>query len=199
MANQTYQLVVTGNSAGQFVQNIFHYRLDDDSYTTRLLSAKGLIDGWLAADRHESFLAMCPDTYILKSVKARRVTNGGGPEWVDVSQDGEEGTGGSGLQASANGPVIIWNTDGGARRVGKTFISGIAKANINAGEIKEDFLADLITAAGDYRQSFSAVGGATPTCTFCIPRSNDLSTRSLVVDVQVSRYLGQQRRRNLPV
>lgn len=199
MANQTYQLVITGNNAGQFCQNVFHYRLDDDGFTTRLLAAKGLVDGFLAADRPENFLDMHPDSYQILSIKARRVTNGGGPEWIDTSLAGTFGDAGSSCQVSANGPVIVWNTDGGARRIGRTFINGIAKTNINAGEITTIFLGNLMDAAEALRTSFPTVGGGAVTCTFCIPRSNDLSTRSLVVNHQIGRYLGVQRRRQLPV
>lgn len=199
MANQTYQLVITGNAAGQFVQNIFHYRMDDDGYTNRLQAAQGLIGGWLAADKHVNFLAMVPTSYIAKSVKARRITNGGGPEFIDVSIDTEPGTFGDGMQTSANGPTLIWNTSGGPRRIGKTFLPGIANSNINGGEITAAAIAELYDQASEFDDDFNATGGATPVCTFCIPRSNDPATRSLVVDVQISRYLGVQRRRQLPV
>jgi len=199
MANQTYRLVVTGNAAGQFVQNIFHYRLDDGGFADRLLAAKGLIEGWIAATMHEFWLAMCPDAYILKSVKARRITNGGGPEYVDVSLNGQTGSAGADLQCSANGPVIIWNTEGGARRVGKTFVPGISNANIKTGEITEAFLAELISQADDYRAAFAVVGGGAVLAVLVIPRSNDPATRSTINMVQVSKYLGKQRRRQLPV
>jgi len=199
MANQTYQFVLTANSSGQFVQNVLHYRMDDDSFADRLLAAKGLIDGWIAAVKAPVWLAMLPEEYILKSLKARRVTNGGGPEWLDTSLDGEEGTAGSGAQMSGAGPTIIWNTDGGAKRVGKTFLSGIPDVWVNGGEITAAALSSLNALASAFSGSFAAVGGSTPTCTFCIPRSNDPSVRSLVVAAQVSKIIGQQRRRQLPV
>jgi len=199
MANQTYRLIVSGNAAGQFFQNIFHYRMDDDSFANRLLAAKGLIDGWIIDAKTTPYLDMCPETVVLKSVKARRITSGGGPEYVDVSISGQVGTAGADLEASANGPVIIWNTDGGARRVGKTFIPGICQDKVVGGEIKNTFIATLQNAAAEYRVAFSAVGGTTPTCTMVIPRSSDPSTRSLIIGNQVSKYIGKQRRRQLPV
>jgi hypothetical protein len=173
--------------------------MDDDSYANRLLAAKGLVDGWLADDKLDHFLLWHPDTYIFKSVKARRVTDGGGPEYTNIDDAGSTGQFGTGMQVAANGPVIIWNTDGGARRVGKTFISGIAPENINAGEITQLALSNFMDAASSFRTPFPAAGGSTPTCTFCIPRRTDLSIRSLVVDYQISRDVGSQRRRNLPV
>lgn len=199
MANQTYQLVITGNAAGQFVQNVLHYRMDDAGFSNRLLSAKGLVDGWIAAALMDNWLAMVPSTYIVQSIKARRITNGGGPEYVDVSLQGEIGEGGTGMQASANGPVIIWNTDGGARRVGKTFLPGISPTKMDGGEILATFISALQAAAAAFLAPFNAVGGGSPPCQFCIPRHNDASIRSLPVGVQVSKMIGQQRRRQLPV
>lgn len=199
MANQTYSFVITGNAGGQFVQNIFHYRLDDAGFANRLLSAKGLVDGWIAASRQDDWLSMLPSSYSLMSVKARRITNGGGPEYVDVSLQGSTGEGGTDMEASANGPVIIWNTDGGARRIGKTFVPGISQDNMDGGEIKNAFIVTLINSANAFKGAFATVGGGGVQCVFCIPRANDPGTRSLVVGVQVSKMIGQQRRRQLPV
>lgn len=198
MANQTYRLVITGNAAGQFVQNIFNYRMDDDSFSNRLLAAKGLIDGFLAVSKQDDFLGMVPEEYLMKSIKCRRITNGGGPEYIDTSVDGSPGVFGSGMQMSGAGPVIIWNTDGGARRVGKTFLPGIGADEVNGGEIVATAIAGLLAAANTFRASFNAVGGSTPSCLLCIPRSNDPETRSLIVGAQVSKIVGQMRRRQLP-
>ena len=199
MALETYQFIITGNCAGQFVQNIFHFRMDDASYVNRLLAAKGLIDGWLAANYMDQWTSIVPEEYIVKSLKARRVTNGGGPEYVDISVDGTTGEADDDMQMSGAGPVIIWNTDGGARRVGKTFVPGISTTNVDGGEITETFVATVLAAAETLRVPFPAVGGTTPTCTMCIPRKNDPGTRSLIVQSQVSKDVGQQRRRQLPV
>jgi len=199
MANQTYRLVLSGNAAGQFFQNVFHYRMDDDSFANRLLAAKGLIDGWIADDKPSAYLNCVPETCVLKSVKARRITGGGGPEYVSIEVENMTGTAGDDMEASANGPVIIWNTDGGPRRVGKTFLPGICQDRTNGGEIEATFIATLEASMIQYKLAFPSVGGTTPTCTQVIPRTSDPSVRSLIIGVQVSRYIGKQRRRQLPV
>jgi len=199
MAAQTYQLVISGNLAGQFVQNVLHYRMDDAGYPSRLQSAKGLVDGWLTDGKMDHFLDMCPTPYVVKSVKARCLTGGGGPEWIDASVASSPGTLGAGMAMSGAGPVIIWNTDGGPRRVGKTFIPGISPDNVDGGEISAVTIGFLLGMAALFRIAFNAVGGGTPSCVLCIPRSNDPSVRSLIVGAQVSKDVGQQRRRQLPV
>lgn len=199
MAAQTYQFIITGNCCGQFVQNVLHYRIDDAGFANRLLAAKGLIDGWLAASKQDAWLAMLPDDYLMKSLKARRVTNGGGPEFIDVSLDGDPGGFGSGAQMSGAGPVIIWFTDGGPRRTGKTFLAGIGIDKVDGGEIIATAVTAINSASADFRTTFSTVGGGAVTATQCIPRSNDPATRSLIVGSLVSKNVGQQRRRQLPV
>jgi len=199
MANQTYQLILTGVCAGQFVQNVFHYRFDDDAFTNRLLSAKGLVDGFATANKHDNFLDMVPDVYELRSIKARRITNGGGPEYVDVSLAGSPGTLGSGTQMSGAGPVVIWFTDGGPRRTGKTFLPGLAPANVDGGEITAATITTLLTKATAFRANFPTVGGGGVTVLLCVPRSNDPATRSIVNGALISKDVGKQRRRQLPV
>jgi len=199
MALETYQLVVTGVCAGQFVQNVFHYRIDDAGFSNRLLSAKGLVDGWLNDGKLDNLLSMVPDVYIVKSIKARRITGGGGPEYVDISAAGGEGTLGSGTQMTGAGPVIIWFTDGGARRIGKTFLAGIAAANVDGGEITAATITTLLTEATAYRANFVTIGGGGVTAVLVVPRSDNPATRSIVNGALISKDVGKQRRRQLPV
>jgi len=199
MANQTYSLIVTGRSSSQFVQNVFHYRMDDDSFPNRLEAAKGLVDGWIANANNDIFLNMLPAAYEMLSVKARRVTEGGGPEYVDVSVASSSGGRTGDAQVSGTGPVILWMTSGGPRRVGKTFLPGISISDVDGGEITAAAKAAILAEADNFRAAFDAVGGATPSCVLVIPRANDPATRSLIVDVQISKDIGTQRRRQLPV
>lgn len=199
MATQTYQLIVTGICADQFVQNVLHFRMDDDGYTNRLAAAKGLIDGLIAADWHASFLACVPDAYVMQSLKARRVSNGGGPEWISTELQGSEGTLGSDTEISGAGPVAILYTDGGPRRIGKIFFPGIAPANVDGDQISQATLDTINSSLETMRVPFDAVGGTTPPVTLTIPRANNLALRSNIVESTVSRYVGKQRRRQVPV
>lgn len=199
MANQTYQLVVSGNLAGQFVQNVFHYRMDDDSFANRLLAAKGLSDGFIAATCDELFLDMCPFPYEMLSLKTRCITGGGGPEYIDLSVSGQNGTRTGTVQTSSSGPVILWHTDGPNRSTGKTFIPGISASDAEGGEISAAAKTAILAAAVDFLQPFTAVGGGTPECRLCIPKANDPTTRYLVDAAMIAKDIGKQRRRQLPV
>lgn len=199
MAAETYQLVISGQCAGQFVQNILHYRMDDASFSSRLAAAKGLVLGWEEADLGGAWVSLLPVPYVINSVKARRITNGGGPEYISVALQGSAGLQGTNVQTSSAGPVLLWHTNGPNRSVGKTFLAGIGTTNVEGGEISASFLAILFEFATDLRQSFPAVGGSTPTCDMVIPKTGDPSTRYLVDGVQISKDIGKLRRRQLPV
>ena len=199
MANQTFQLVITGTAADQFVQNVFHFRMDPDSFSNRLLAAKGLVDGFLDADKSEKFLEMCPDSYVIKSIKCRQITDGGGPEWVDITQEGEVGTLGAGMSVPGVGPVIIWYIDGPPKCKGRTFIPGIPNGAIGGDEIASATITALNDAASDFRVAFNAIGGTAPAVAMCIPTTANPAIRFLVNGNAVSRIVGKQRRRQVPV
>jgi len=199
MAAQTYQLVITGNLAGQFVQNVLHYRMDDAGYATRLQAAKGLVDGWLTAGKMSDFLLMLPEPYIAKSVKARAVTGGGGPEWIDTSMSGDLGERSGDIGESGVGPVLIWYTDGGNRSNGKTYLPGVSANDVKNGELLAGAGTDILAAANDFLETFDSEGASIVPVVQVIPRSSNMTLRSLVVEVSISKEIGQQRRRLLPV
>lgn len=199
MAQETYRLIVTWRSADQFAQNVLHYRMDDAAFASRLLAAEGLILGWLNAEVHFTLLNMVPAACVMKSIRARRITNGGGPEFINVSVDGEDGERTGIMQTSSVGPVIIFNTNGGPRRVGKVFLPGISDTDVEGGEITQALLDVIQDGANNMMNEFPAVGGGTPQCLLVIPRSNDPSVRSLILQAQISKNTGKQRRRQLPV
>lgn len=199
MANQTYQLVITGNAGGQFVQNVLHYFMDDAAYADPVSAAKGLVDGWLAADMLDEWCDMCCGAYTVKSVKCRRATGGVGPEWLDVSVDGTPGNRGSTMQASSNGPVILWIPASPNRVTCKTFIPGASTGDVEIGELSAAALTAIQAAATNMLETFPAVGGGTPNVTLCCVAANNKANRRLIALARVCKEIGVQRRRQLPV
>jgi len=199
MAVHTYQLIISGTIAGQFCQNIFHYKMDDAGYANALIAAQGLLNGWLADDKPADWLQFCPANYIIRSFKARRVSGGTGPEWVDLSFAGENGERSGDAQVSSTGPVIIWVIEGNFRRKGRTFVPGISITDADGGEITAAALDDFNTAADSFLGEFPADGGGTPDVTFVVAQSDNLATTFEIIDAQISKEIGVQRRRQLPV
>jgi len=199
MAAQTYQLVITGNLAGQFVQTVLHYEMEDSGFANKLLAAKGLIDGWLAASKDSEWLAMLPDSYVLMSIKSRCVSVPGSPEWIDTTPATGAGTFGTGIVSSSSGPVLIWYTSSGPKTKGRTFLPGIGNDKNVAGSLPIAVVSDLIEAAETYRANFPSVGGGAVAVIFVVAKATDLTIRYSVIGVNVSKDVGVQRRRQLPI
>jgi len=199
MAVHTYQLVISGRCAGQFCQNVFHYEFDDAGYANSLAAAKGLIDGFIAGNRDDLFLDMLPAQYVILSLKARAVSGGIGPEWIDQSMSGNTGTRGSGIVASSDGPVLIWYQEDGPRKNGRTFLAGIYNGDVEGGEINAAALSAILAKANSFRGTFNTVGGGTPATTMVVQNTSNPAAPYTIVDVNISKHLGQQRRRQVPV
>jgi len=199
MAIQTYQLVLSGNLAGQFVQNVLHYRMDDDSFANRLLSAKALVEGWESASLTGTWCNLLPIPYTFLSAKGKCLTDGGGPEYISLNDTGTAGTQGAHVQTSSAGPVVVWVGDAPNRSSGKVFLPGIGTTNAQGGQISASFLGVMHTYLDDLIDPFPAAGGTTPQCDLCWVKAVDPTTRYIVTGYRIGKDLGQQRRRQLPV
>jgi len=199
MAINTYQLIFSGNSCGQFVQNVLHLRMDDAGYAAALQAAKGLVDGFLAASREDDWLDMHCESYTLMSLKCRRVSGGIGPEWIDISVTGTNGSRSGVSQSSSNGPVVLLIPLGSPRRVGKIFVSGISLTDADRGQISVAAIAAIDAAATALLQTFTAVGGATPAVNWCIASAANKADTLAIGAMEVCKEIGVVRRRQLPV
>ena len=199
MANQTYQLVINGTLANQFVANVFHFQMDDASYPNRLAAAAGLIAGFVLNSCVDNFLLCCPVGYTVLSVKARCVTGGGGPEFIDLGNAGDAGNRTGNVQTSSAGPVVLWLTDGPNRSQGKTFIPGISVSDAEGGEISAAAKTAMLAAVYDFMVPFSAQGSGTPTASLCIAKASNAAIVYLVTNAMIAKDIGKLRRRQLPV
>jgi len=199
MAINTYQLIFSGNLAGQFVQNVLHLRMDDAGYAAALEAAKGLVDGFLAASREDDWLDLHCVSYLLNSIKCRRVSGGIGPEWIDTTVAGGGGSRSGASQSSSNGPVILLIPLGAARRVGKIFVAGISSTDADRGMITAAAITALDAAATALLQPFTASGGATPAVNWCIASATNKADTIAIGAIDVCKEIGVQRRRQLPV
>jgi len=120
---KVYALVVTGNSDGQFVQNVFHYQGSEAGSFDGFSWAFDLISAWTAANE-SSFLACMPGTYTLLSYRARRVSSPGGPTALQLS--GASGTfSGNTSTAGQSVEIGIPAVVAGKNVTGKIFLPGV--------------------------------------------------------------------------
>src|SRR5215831_15387223 len=105
MSQNTYRLTISYNSAGQFAQNVLHYRFDDGGFATTIAAAAALNS---AFDTHVSAqlkASLSVHTQIL-SYKSRRVVQHGGFEAVKLGVSTDIGTRTGDLSASGLAPLI---------------------------------------------------------------------------------------------
>jgi len=201
MAHTTYETVFSGILAGEFVQTVMHWDLNEPGSPeapfqvakdlgTSLASAGGFID---------KFTAALPTDYTMKSVRTRRVSDSGGPTHIvlQAAINAPEGQRAGDVQAAQVCPMMIWIPTTSPDKTGRTFMPGASEADIDEMQISSD----LITALEDMIGGFIA-GGTTDVLSIpyvgCIWRRGT-SAADVVADGYVSPRIGTQRRRLVPV
>lgn len=201
MSNTTYETVFSGILASEFVQTVMHWQLDEPgSPSPPFQVAKDLgmtIAG--AVNFAEKFCGALPEDYTMKSIRTRRVSDGGGPTHI-VLQAGIATTTGqrTGSISSAQVcPMIIWIPTTSPDKTGRTFMPGVSEDDIDEMQIVSGLIAALEVVIDAY-----IAGGTTDVLS--IPYQGAIyrrggPTTDLVADGYVSPRIGTQRRRLIPV
>jgi len=193
MANDVYQLVMRGESRGQFWETIQHYRSGVDTAANPVAAAANLIQGF--KDNVENFVvAMMSEECQITGYTAKRVNNGGSPSVLEP-QTGLPGDIASDPLPAANAYLINSAYSHMSQfRTGKWFIPGIPESLIDG----QEYAAGAITAAGDL---IAAVVGFTEggdTFAYGV-WSRTYSLFFVPTYIQLSPKVGVIRRRLLPV
>ena len=154
MAVETYELIITGFVANEFVQTVLHLTGNNTVGQPAYFRAKDILDNSTADDQLiKKYLNCLPEDYKGSSMRCRRVSAGGGPTAVALASEWESQVGGrtghiSSIQAN---PLIIWIPTVTPNKVGKTFMPGVSEADIDEMLLS----ADLITAYNDFIEYFT--------------------------------------------
>jgi len=196
MAQQTYRLVITGNAAGQFVQNVLHYQFDDAGYTTSQVAAAQLITKWHNTNA-ALWRAILPTDYLLKSYKAVKVTGGGGFSSFLPNPGTQAGTRPGAQSASALNPVVIITPIPLTRARGKIFLPGISETDIQDGVFTAAYTSAVTSALSTLLDDLVLAGGGTPTAVYGWLKKDGV-TFVTGDNSFLSQNLGTQRRRMKP-
>lgn len=196
MAQNVYSLAITGTSAGQFVQNVLHYRFDDAGYTTSQVAAAQLITKWHNTNA-ALWRAILPTDYLLKSYKAVKVTGGGGFSSFLPNPGTQAGTRSGTQSASALNPVIIITPVVLTRARGKIFLPGISETDIEDGVFTAAYTAAVTSALTTLLDDLVLAGGGGPTAVYGWMKKDNV-TFVTGDNVFLSQNLGTQRRRMKP-
>lgn len=193
MANDVYQLIVLGQSAGQFFENVLHFKNAATSDPDPVTAATNLIAAFKASAQAELADCMSTDSS-LTGHKCRRINNGGSPT-IAVPQTAVPGTvtGTSATSATASLLLVPFQRTG-KFYTGKVFIPGLSEAELAGNVI-----------SGGQRSAVETFAGAMETFTSSpytwdfVIWSRTVSLPFLPFDFSVSTKVGIQRRRLKPV
>jgi len=193
VATDVYQLIVVGQSAGQFFENVLHFTNGVTAGSDPTTAATQLIDDFIVMVQDSLIDCLCVDTSIT-GYKAKRINNGGSPT-IAMPQTAVPGTVSGTSATSATSPlVLIPFQRSGKFYTGKIFLPGLSESKL-AGNVIDSSLVSLINIFTNNLESFSDSG---PTWDFVI-WSRTVSLPFFPYDFSVSAKVGIQRRRLKPV
>ena len=197
MADNVYQLVLSGVVQNQFFSNIFHYRFDDSGYDTTERAANALCVKWNASQLG-LFKTMCSAHVTFTSLRARRVTSGQGFESFLPIAGGTVGTRAGNITAAAVGPVLIgFPALPTGRSRARCFIAGISINDVIDGVLDPTAKASLDGVLATVFDPIVLAGGGAPTATFVIKKSTAAASIP-VTEWRTSDRIGTIRRRQTP-
>jgi len=200
MAVETYEVIVSGTNSGQFVQNIFHFNLDNTAATNGFAVAVGILTKMNTAGQFMQLWCNClPADYIVTSLRCRRLLPTGGPTAILLSSalNYNQGNRSGNSMLSSNAPLIIWMTSLRPAKTGRTFLPGVSLDDC----VSNLLVATLITAMETFgvliRDGFTPTTPAYLTQGAVLRRA--LNTADDILNMRVSPIIGSQRRRQRPI
>lgn len=197
MADETYRLTISYNSAGQFAQNVLHYELDDHLFSDTVAAANALINAWDTHCTTALLNALSLHTTVL-SYKARRITTHGGFEAVKLLTAGTVGARTGDLSASGLAPYLRFITNNVPPIQGRLFLPGCSDSDCINGFMQAGYQAPLLTLADKLDDALTLTGGGAPTATPVVRTVSPVRDSIPVHACVASPVLSTQRRRQRP-
>jgi len=203
--NETYEIILSGKLAGNFVQSILGVNVTVASVDpwatavdllTTFNSGTELVGLWLDA---------LPTDYEMTSMRARRLLATGGPTAIFTAA-ALTATGGnrSGVSSvTSNAPLLIWLPGTNPAKTGRTFLPGVSETDID-GNILTSGLLTAMDALGTYWSVGGSTGGGDTWGGAVIsrPRPSEvppfLGASRDIQNYRISPTIGTQRRRQKP-
>lgn len=197
MAEHVYSLIISYNTAGQFAQNVLHWKFEDGGFTTTKAAAEALQAAFDAA-RRTTLRACLPTDVSLVSYRGSRVDGGGGFEAFSPITGSVAGTRAGTQSASALNPVIVTAPATNIPARGKIFLPGVSETDIADGKFTEAFKGAMLTNLSTLLDPVTLSGGGNPSAIYGWIRGPGV-TFIPGVTTWLSMNLGTQRRRMRPV
>jgi len=200
MANEAYELVISGTLAGQFVQTVMHVNVNNTADTNPYLVAQDLLNTLdSVVDFWTTWCAALPSDYRITSLRCRRILVGGGPTAIMLGGALTEDTGqrSGSIQSAQVNPVLVLLTTLRPNRPGRVFMPGLSETDCDDMQLTSGIITayeavifaivdPFVTAGFTYNASFGIYRRG-------IAASDDISAG------RISPLIGTQRRRLHPV
>jgi len=197
MSQQTYRLTASYNAAGQFAQNVLHYRFDDGGFATTIAAANALIAAFDTHVTAQLKAALSVHTQIL-SYKARRVVQHGGFEAVKLGLTTDVGTRTGDLSASGLAPMIRFMVQPPPPISGRMFLPGVSDDDCDNSKVTPTYFTILTGLANLLDDTLTLTGGGAPTAVpVLLTRQPIVDSIPITLAVPAS-FLATQRRRQRP-
>jgi hypothetical protein len=194
MANDVYQLVIVGQSAGQFYENVLHFKNGSTNDPDPVAGASSLIEGFVNTLQDSLVDCMCVDTSIT-GYKAKRVNNGGGPTVAEPQVSVPGTVSGTSATSATASLLLVPFVRSSKFYSGKVFIPGLSESMLAGNVISGTLITLLDSFANNLASSFTQ----TPHTWDYVVWSRTVSLPFTPFDITVSAKVGIQRRRLKPV
>lgn len=198
MALQTYSLIASYTTGGQFAQNVWHWQFDDAGFVTKKTAAEALQSAWVAASRGNTLMLILPAAVTLNSLKGSCETAAGGFEAFTPLSSGNVGLRGAAMSVSALAPVLIHYPVNLKIGRGRTFLPGIAEADVEDGVFTDGFRGAVTSALSTLFDPLTLTGGGGPTATFGLLSRKGTPHFVAIPNTILSENLGTMKRRMRP-
>jgi len=199
MALELFEVTMSGNLGGQFVQNINHWVLNNSSATGAYESAVDLLNGLNETAKFiEGFMECCPAEFTLTSVRCRRIGPTGGPTAILLQAQLVQDTGqrAGTISVSSSAPLLLLLTTNRPNRLGRMFLPGLSET-----DVANNVLAAGLVSQMDALGVLFRVGDVTPVSGDSyngVVYRRALAVGDSLTATRVSQTVGTQRRRQKP-
>lgn len=200
MAVETYECILSGKCAGQFVQNILHCNVNNVGSISPFRVADDLLQTWNdSGGMIEQWCNCLPTDYTLTSVRSRRVLAQGGPTQIMLQGQLSEDTGqrSGKVSVASNSPLIIWIPITNSAKTGRTFLPGVSESDIEEMVLSASILTNIDTFATLWRDGGTTLAEELTWQGSILRRA--INTGHDIGQYRISPIIGNQRRRQRPI
>jgi len=195
MPDELHRVEWRGNLAGQYRDNVMHWRITGATNDTPFANSNALA-AFLNTNIKPLFLATLPPDYTLDSIFVRRIGPTTG-QYASVDFEAGSMAGGRTTVAASEQlcPCITLIPPMGVKSAGRIFLPAVAKTDINMNVP----LAGYVTVVNTFMDACIAGGSVAGGAAIMVIFSRKTNTNNNISGYHLSPAIGYQRRRSHPI